>query len=96
MSNKQESMGEQVVRIAKDVQPALWERTEQVARIIDPSAFMDGWECSHDDSKRLLESRLKYKQAIAMQRAQEILHYLGVNTDADWMEILSRIAKDFS
>ena len=82
-----------MLRIAKQVQPNLWRRTEQVARIIDPSAFCDDWVCDNPDQQELHHLKLKYMQSNAMCRAQEVLKVLGVNTDTDWYEILTRMAK---
>ena len=83
-----------MIRAAKEVQPDLWKRTEGVARIIDPGAFEDGWTIVEPASAaRLHEKRLKLQQATAMRRAQEVLAYLGVNTEADWFAILNRLAK---
>lgn len=91
-----ESTAEQVMRFARDVNQELWSRTENVAKIIDPSAFMTDWVITPKESADLHAARLKYKQAVAMEKAHQILHYLGVNTDTDWLEILSRIAEEGS
>lgn len=85
---------EDVIRIAREGRPHLWRRTEQVARIIDPGAFMDDWEVSPPDIAALLASKLAYQRAAAMSRAQEVLKYLGVNTDTDWHLILTRMAEE--
>ena len=84
---------EDVLRHAREVQPDLWKRTDAVARILDPSAFAEGWACSSQESMKLLRARLGYQQAAAMVKAQEVLKYLGVNTDTEWHEILTRMAR---
>lgn len=89
-----ESVAEQVLRHAREMQPDLWERTEAVARIIDPAAFMEGWTCSDGDSLSVMNARLKFQHSAAMVKAQDVLRYLGVNTAADWYEVLKRIAAE--
>lgn len=89
-----ESAVDQALRLAREVQPDLWERTEAIARIIDPSAFMDGWIVEPKSAAKLLTLKLKVKQSAAMSKAQEVLTYLGVNTEADWFEILRRMASE--
>lgn len=95
---KTSSVAEQVMRFAREVQPELWERTEQVARIIDPAAFAEGWVLISRDAsaKRLHETRTKYMQSIALSKAQDVLKYLGVNADADWYAILSKMSEEKS
>ncbi len=85
-----------LMKAAREAQPDLWERTDAIARIIDPAAFIDGWTIHPSDSATVLKSRLKYKQSVALCKAQEVLKYLGVNVDADWYEILKRLAEDES
>lgn len=82
-----------VLRAARELRPDLWARTEAVAKIIAPEAFMDDWVVEPESGARLLAAKLAYLRAVAMRKAQDILEYLGVNTEADWMEILSRIAE---
>ncbi len=82
-----------VLRIARKVQPDLWCRTEQVARIIDPAAFDDDWIIDPPSAARLHEAKLKYMQAAAMSKAQDVLKVLGVNTETDWLAILQRLAE---
>ena len=83
---------EKMLRIAREVQPDLWKRTEAVARIIDPGAFADDWIIHPPEAATLHALRLGLMKANAMSRAQEVLRYLGVNTDYDWYEILTRLA----
>ena len=92
--SRTESLAAQIVRHAREVQPELWERTDAIARIIDPAAFAEGWTCHSGDSAKVLNARLKYHQSVALSKAQDVLRYLGVNTEADWYEILQRIAKE--
>ncbi len=82
---------EKTLIAARKVQPELWKRTEQVARIIDPAAFVDGWVVRPEDSRKAHEARIGYMRAVAMHKAQEILKVLGVNTDADWYAILTEL-----
>lgn len=84
---------EAMMRAARASNPDLWERTEAVARIIAPEAFMDDWVIHPPESARLHALRLKVLQGNAMLKAQDILAYLGVNTDADWYDILKRLAE---
>lgn len=81
------------LRTAKELHPDLYQRTEDVARIIDPGSFGTPWTCSDPDAQRLMDARRKLLQANAMATAQRILEYLGVNTNVDWLEILTRMAK---
>ena len=89
-----ESTAEQILRHAQECQPELWERTEAVARIIDPGAFEGGWVVSDESARKLLQAKLDYQKAVAMLKAQEVLKYLGVNTDTDWLEILTALAEE--
>ena len=77
---------------ARTAQPDLWDRTERIARIIDPAAFSEiavqPAERQHD-----VDVRLDYMRSIAMSKAQEVLRALGVNTDTDWDTILSLMTK---
>jgi hypothetical protein len=85
---------DEALRIARELRPDLWERTEAVARIIDPAAFAGGWTIVEPASAaRLHEARVAYQRSNAMLRAQEILAYLGVNTETDWFTILTRLAE---
>ena len=84
----------EALRIAKELRPDLYERTEAVACIIDPVAFGQPWECSDPEHQKLADARRKLMQANAMSTAQRVLEYLGVNTSTDWYEILSRMAKE--
>jgi hypothetical protein len=91
---KGESVGDQIMRFARDARPDLYERMEAVARIIDPAAFANDWIIHPEEAARLHSLKLKVLQGNAMRKAQEVLEYLGVNTQTDWYEILSRLAKD--
>lgn len=91
---KQESTIDAVLRLAKQIQPDLWKRTRAVAKIIDPAAFSTDWIVTPESARRLHRTRQRYMQAAAMVKAQEILRVLGVNTDADWYEIISRLARE--
>ena len=83
---------DRALQAARELRPDLWERTDQIARIIEPSAFMDDWLVHPEDQKHILEKRLAVQQAAAMRKAQEILQYLGVNTETDWYAILQHLA----
>lgn len=84
---------ERMLEIAKAQRPDLWARTEAVARIIDPSAFADDWIIEPPSAARLLTLKLEFLRANAMRRAQEVLQYLGVNTEQDWYDILTKLAQ---
>lgn len=85
---------EKTLRAAKKVQPDLWRRTQGIAKIIDPGAFAEGWVIHPEDVARVFKSRRKVEQANAMHKAQEVLKFLGVNTDTEWFEILKELAKE--
>jgi hypothetical protein len=87
------TLGEQIMQFAREAQPDLWARTEAVARIIDPSAFADDWIIHPESAARLHSLKLKVLQDNAMRKAQDVLTYLGVNTETDWYEILTRLAE---
>ena len=85
---------ERALDAARETHPDLWDRTEAIARIIDPSAFLDGWRLSAlrtPANIKSFETRLAYMRTIAMSKAQEVLYFLGVNTTADWETIMTRI-----
>lgn len=80
------------IQLAREKRPDLWKRTEQVARIIDPGAFEDGETLvTPASARKLYRTRLAYQQAIALQRAHEVLTFLGVNTATEWMDILMQL-----
>ncbi len=79
-----------VLRKARKMHPDLFERTELVARIIDLSAFAEGWVTDDKKSQRLMDLRLKYQQVVAMRKAHDVLTFLGVNTRVDWRKLLER------
>lgn|SRR3990167_429528 len=81
-----------VLRHARASEPDLWARTEAVARIIAPEAFQEDWVVEPPSAARLHLLRLQVLQGNAMAKAQAVLTYLGVNTDADWYDILHRLA----
>lgn len=83
-----------VLRVARELRPDLYERTERVARIIAPEAFAEGWVIHPPDMAKLHALKLKLMQAVAMSKAQAVLEYLGVNTDTDWYAILTRMADE--
>jgi len=87
-----ETSVEQMLRAARDQRPDLWRRTEAVARIIDPSAFAEDWIIEPPAAARLHNLKLELLRANARRRAQEVLQYLGVNTEHDWYDILTRMA----
>lgn len=89
-----ETTVEAVIRISRDLRPNLWLRTEQVARIIDPAAFADGWVIHPPEAAKLHGLKLQLMRATAMRKAQDVLEYLGVNTSTDWYEVLQRMAEE--
>ena len=93
---KPESSVDAALRLARELRPDLWQRTEQVARIIDPAAFAEGWVLDDRETRELYDARQRYMRSSAMVKAQDVLCYLGVNVDTDWYEILNRIAGESS
>lgn len=93
-AKRTESAVDRALRVAREVHPDLWKRTEAVARIIDPAAFVDDWIISPPESARLHAAKLAYMRSHAMRQAQTVLEFLGVNTSTDWHEILTRMAKE--
>lgn len=93
--SEQASTIDDMIRAAKAVQPDLWKRTEGVARILAPEAFEDNsWVIVEPVSaKQLHEARLKLQRANAMRKAQDILAFLGVNTEPDWYAILTKLSE---
>ena len=83
---------DRMLKIAREQRPDLWARTEAVARIIDPAAFADDWTIDPPEATRLHSLKLAVLRGNAMRRAQEVLAYLGVNTEHDWYDILTRLA----
>lgn len=82
-----------MLRTAREVQPDLWKRTEQVARIIAPEAFMDDWIIEPEECATTFRLKLQLMQATAMRKAHDVLTVLGVNTETEWHEILQRMAE---
>jgi hypothetical protein len=87
-----ETSVEEMLRLAREQRPDLWRRTEAVARIIDPSAFADDWVIEPPEVARLHRLKLEVMRGNATRKAQEVLQYLGVNTEHDWYDILTRMA----
>lgn len=85
---------DQALRIARKLRPNLYERTVEVAKIIDPVAFGTPWTCSDPKQQKLEDTRRSLQQANAMATAQQVLKYLGVNTELDWYTILTEMAKE--
>ena len=83
------------MEIYRETHPDLYARTEAIARIIDPAAFISGRTVLiPPESHGLWHARRKYQQAAAMRKAHEILEHLGVSTEVDWETILTRLAED--
>jgi hypothetical protein len=83
-----------MIRAAKTVQPDLWKRTEGIARIIDPGAFEEGWTIIEPASAaKLHHARMAVQAATAMRKAHDVLTFLGVNAETDWLAILNRLAE---
>lgn len=83
-----------VLKIDKSLRPNLYARTEAIARIIDPAAFMADWVCEPASAAKLLRLRLAVQRGNAMAKAHEVLKYLGVNSEPDWFDILDQLAKE--
>ena len=81
----------EMLALARESNPELWTRTEGIARIIDPPAFATDYIILPEENARTFELRQEYMQAIAMGKAHDVLKYLGINTDTDWLYILERI-----
>jgi len=83
-----------VLRVARDLRPDLWKRTEAVARIIAPEAFADDWIIHPAEAAKTHRLKLAVMRSNAMRKAQDVLGYLGVNTDTDWYQLLGRLAEE--
>ncbi len=83
---------DEMLKAARELQPDLWKRTDAVARIIAPEAFMDDWVVHPSERAAILRAKLAVLQCVAMRKAHDILTYLGVNTETDWYSILERLA----
>lgn len=94
MAQPDETIGEAIERVARELRPDLWERTDAVARIIAPEAFADDWVIHPPEAEKLHGLKLAVMRSNAMRKAQDVLAYLGVNTDTDWHEILTRLAEE--
>ena len=79
---------------AREQNPDLWKRTDDIARIIDPGAFLEGPVTTEPpELADNIRSKLAYQRAVAEHKAHEILKYLGVNMDVDWFSLLDAIHK---
>jgi hypothetical protein len=96
MRTKKESSIDRMLRAARKSNPELWERTEQVARIVSPEAFEEWTLIEPDSARRLHVLRMRLVKATAMRKAQDVLAFLGVNTEADWFDILSKMTEGSS
>ncbi len=83
---------DKMLAVARDVQPDLWQRTEEVAKILDPSAFFDNYQICPPEAERHFRIKQQYMKSVSMSKAQEVLRFLGVNTETDWYAILTRLA----
>ena len=83
---------EKIMTQYKEKYPELWERTELIARIIHPDAWSK-WNCAGEYHQKLSDARLKYMRSAARVKAQEILCAMGINTDVDWVYLLTEQAK---
>lgn len=84
---------ERVLRAAREQKPDVYERADAIARIIDPSAYLDDWVV-HGASVKLLNAKVKYRRAAALTKALDILAYLGMSTETDWEDVFQRLAKE--
>lgn len=88
---KAETSIEEMLQIARELRPDLWDRTESIAKIIAPEAFVSDWIIPDERLAAVHNAKLKYMRSVAMSKAQTVLEYLGVNTETDWHEILTRM-----
>jgi hypothetical protein len=84
---------DKALQIDHALRPNFYDRAEAIARIIDPAAFADDWIIEPEHSAKLHALKLNYLRGVAMRKAQDVLEYLGVNSEVDWMEILTRMAE---
>ena len=84
---------DEMLALARESNPDLWARVEGVAKIIDPGAFLTDHVIWPEENARTFEIRQQYMRACAMKTAHEILKYLGINTDTDWLYILERLGE---
>ena len=66
----------------------------EVARIIDPAAFAEGWATNTAESTKLIDSRLAYQKAVALSKAHSVLSYLGLTQPVDWLSALEALAEN--
>jgi len=83
---------ERALQIDRTLRPNYYERTEAIAKIIDASAFADDWVIPDRGAAELHALKLGLLRASAMRKAHEVLAYLGVNSECDWMMILTQLA----
>jgi hypothetical protein len=85
---------EQMLRIVRDLQPDYYKQVDAVARLVDPSAFVDDWQIHDPDSRRYFETRLEAYQAAARTKADRILEHLGLKPATPWREIFHRMREE--
>ena len=59
--------------------PEALTRSQQIARIIDPAAFLGNWNGADQPTEQPMDARNGLRQARAIGKAQEVLEYLGLN-----------------
>ena len=84
---------DEMLALARESNPDLWAPVEGVAKIIDPGAFLTDCVIRPEENSQTFKARQRYMQATAMKTAHEILKYLGINTETDWLYILERLGK---
>lgn len=86
---------DEMIRIARELDPPTWEKVDALARIIDPGAFTDavradGTLLSEGDDLTAL--RLRSLRANAEGKAWQILQHLGiVPREFDWLPVFARL-----
>lgn len=97
MSTRTETMGDELVRISRELDPETWAKVDRIARIVDPGAFTDAVDAEgrrFDERTDILGTRLRYMQAVAVSRAWDILRALGiVPAETDWLPIFERLQR---
>ena len=91
MTKRKLSPVEVTMKAAHEAHPDVWERVEAIARIINPHVFSDMWV--DENGNEPMKTRREYLQSVAIDKAHEILMYLGVNKEDEWYDILMALRK---
>lgn len=80
---------------ARQLDPELWEKVDEIAKIIDPSAFVDWSTVGGTFDREKLEIRTKYYQSIAQHKAYQILQRLGIAPEQyNWVRLFEAMEEE--